>query len=75
MMYYKNQVPNLFYKLKYYFTVYDQFFYDALWPRFPCLRFTLIRFSQLLPYLLTQFRPKLVQKQKRIVQNLLHFRA
>jgi hypothetical protein len=30
MMYYKNQVPNLFYELKYDFTVYDQFFYDAL---------------------------------------------
>jgi len=29
-MYYKNQVPNLFYELKYDFTVYDQFFYDAL---------------------------------------------
>ncbi len=30
MMYYKNQVPNLFYELKYDFTVYDQFFYDDL---------------------------------------------
>ena len=30
MMYYKNQVPNLFYELKYDFTVYDQFIYDAL---------------------------------------------
>jgi len=30
MMYYKNQVPNLFYELKYEFTVYNQFFYDAL---------------------------------------------
>jgi hypothetical protein len=30
MMYYKNQVPNLFYELKYDFTVYDQFFYDVL---------------------------------------------
>jgi len=30
MMYYKNQVPNLFYELKYNFTVYDQFFYDDL---------------------------------------------
>jgi len=30
MMYYKNQVPNLFYELKYVFTVYDQFFYDDL---------------------------------------------
>ena len=29
-MYYKNQVHNLFYKLKYDFTVYDQFIYDAL---------------------------------------------
>jgi len=29
-MYFKNQVPNLFYELKYNFTVYDQFFYDAL---------------------------------------------
>ena len=30
MIYYKNQVPNLFYELKYDFTVYDQFFYDDL---------------------------------------------
>ncbi len=29
-MYYKNQVPNLFYELKYHFTIYDQFIYDAL---------------------------------------------
>ena len=30
MTYYKNQVPNLFYELKYDFPVYDQFFYDDL---------------------------------------------
>jgi len=51
MMYYKNQVPNLFYELKYDFTVYDQFIYDALVATISRLRFTLIQFSQLLPYI------------------------
>ena len=30
MMYYKNQVPNSFYELKYDFPTYEQFFYDVL---------------------------------------------
>ncbi len=30
MMYYQYIVPNTFYELKYDFTVYNQYFYDAL---------------------------------------------
>ncbi len=43
------QFPIYFYKLKYDFTVYEQFFYDDLMLTSYRVRFTLIRFPQPLP--------------------------
>ena len=62
MTYYKNQVPNLFYELKYDFPVYDQFFYDDLVATMlPCTIYSHTIFPAPTKYILTKFMTQCIK--------------